>query len=104
MSLVEAIIRTGPIPLDSVSQAEKKRYSEVLSANLAKAVAEQLREVGFPSVKPEIDGKGEKTFQGGLGPKRVDVSYSDDQNGLLLAVSIKSINFAPFGKNLKNRF
>jgi len=39
-----------------------------------------------------------------LGPKKVDVSYSDEQHGLLLAVSIKSINFPPFGKNLKNRF
>ena len=41
---------------------------------------------------------------GGLGPKKVDVSYSDEQHGLLLAVSIKTISFAPFGKNLKNRF
>ncbi|MBX3295272.1 MAG: hypothetical protein KF762_06140 [Acidobacteria bacterium] len=53
---------------------------------------------------PLREGATEKTFQGGLGPKRVDVSFSDDQNGLLLAISIKSINFPKFGKNLKNRF
>jgi hypothetical protein len=51
-----------------------------------------------------INSLKQKAFQGGLGPKKVDVSYSDDQNGLLLAISIKSINFPPFGKNLKNRF
>ncbi|HEU0046070.1 MAG TPA: hypothetical protein VFQ43_00530 [Nitrososphaera sp.] len=104
MTLVEAVVATGPIPPDSANQAEKKRYSEVLSSHLAKAVASGLRDIGFPNVKPDVDGVGEKTFQGGLGPKRVDVSYSDDQNGLLLAVSIKTINFPPFGKNLKNRF
>jgi hypothetical protein len=59
---------------------------------------------GFPHVMPQRDGPGEKAFQGGLGPKKVDVSYSDEQHGLLLAVSIKSISFPPFGKNLKNRF
>lgn len=104
MSLVEAIIATGPIPEPSVSQSEKKRYSEILSDKLARQVASGLREVGFSNVQPTSDGKSEKTFQGGLGPKRVDVSFSDDQNGLLLAVSIKSINFPKYGKNLKNRF
>jgi hypothetical protein len=63
-----------------------------------------LHPVGFPNVKPQRGGPGEKAFQGGLGPKKVDVTYSDEQHGLLLAVSIKSINFAQFGKNLKNRF
>lgn len=104
MSLLEAIVTTGSIPPPDATQAEKKRYSEVLSSHLARQVAAGLRDAGFPNVQPTMDGKGEKTFQGGLGPKRVDVSYSDDQNGLLLAVSIKSINVAPFGKNLKNRF
>ncbi len=104
MSLLDAVIATGQIPLDSVPQAEKKRYSERLSGHLAVEVAESLRIVGFPNVKPLRDGPKEKEFQGGLGPKKVDVSYADEQHGLLLAVSIKSINFAPFGKNLKNRF
>ncbi|MGE5549767.1 MAG: hypothetical protein ACM3ZC_04445 [Bacteroidota bacterium] len=104
MSLCEAITRTGPIPDDGAPQAVKKHYSEVLSRNLAEETAEGLRMVGFPRVKPERGGPGEKEFQGGLGPKKVDVSYSDEQHGLILAVSIKSINFAQFGKNLKNRF
>ncbi len=104
MSLLDAVIATGQVPLDTATQAQKKRYSEILSAHLAVEVSEGLREVGFLTTKPVRGGPGEKAFQGGLGPKRVDVSYSDEQHGLLLAVSLKTINFAPFGKNLKNRF
>ncbi|MGH7862470.1 MAG: hypothetical protein ACREOS_09555, partial [Candidatus Dormibacteraceae bacterium] len=57
-----------------------------------------------PSVKPARGGPGERAFQGGLGPKKVDVSYADERHGLLLAVSVKTICFPPYGKNLKNRF
>lgn len=104
MSLLDAIIATGPLPPEGSTQAQKKRYSEILSSQLAREVAEGLRGVGFSNVKPLRDGPGEKAFQGGLGPKKVDVSYSDEQHGLLFAISIKSINSPPFGKNLKNRF
>lgn len=104
MSLLDAVIATGPVLSEDVPQAQKKRYSELLSRHLAQEVAEGLRRVGFANIKPTREGMGEKEFQGGLGPKKVDVSYSDDRHGLLLAVSIKSINFPPFGKNLKNRF
>lgn len=104
MSLVDAVVRTGVIPLLSQPQAIKKRYSEVLSKNLAVEVAGGLRASGFRNVRPLPDGRGEKEFQGGLGPKKVDVSYSDEWHGLLLAVSIKSICFPEYGKNLKNRF
>lgn len=104
MSLGDAIIATGPAPDDTVSQATKKRYSEVLSSHLAHELAAELRRIGFRNVKPLAGGPGERAFQGGLGPKKVDVSYSDEQHGLMLAVSIKSICFPPFGKNLKNRF
>jgi hypothetical protein len=85
-------------------QPDKKRYSEILSAELAKAVARGLRGLGFAGVRPTETGQGEREFQGGLGPKRVDVSYSDERHGLIMAVSVKTICFAPFGKNLKNRF
>jgi len=104
MSLLDAVIETGLIPEDSASREVKKAYSETLSRHLAVELGEGLRAVGFPKVKPVRGGPGEKEFQGGLGPKKVDVSYADERHGLLLAVSIKTINFAPFGKNLKNRF
>ena len=104
MTLVEAVVRAGPLPGAEASQAEKKRYSEVLSSHLAQDVAEGLRRVGFKNVKPPRGGPGERAFQGGLGPKKVDVSSADEQHGLLLAVSVKTITAAPFGKNLRNRF
>jgi hypothetical protein len=104
MSLSDAVKDTGVIPGDDAKQHIKKRFSEQLSGYLAVEVGEGLTAQGFPNVKPVRDGPGEKAFQGGLGPKRVDVSFADEQHGLLLAVSIKTISFAPFGKNLKNRF
>jgi hypothetical protein len=104
VSLLDAVTGAGEIPDDKAPQARKKRYSEVLSANLAVEVAAGLRSMGFSGTKPIRGGPGEKAFQGGLGPKKVDVSFSDERHGLLLAISIKSINFAPFGKNLANRF
>lgn len=104
MSLIDAVISIGPIPPDDAGRSQKKRYSELLSNHLAVEIAEGLRAVGFPNVKPLRGKQREKEFQGGLGSKRVDVSYADDRHGLLMAVSIKSINFPKFGKNLKNRF
>lgn len=104
MSIVDAVIRTGRIPPVNAPRVDKKRYSEVMSKHLAEEVAEGLRLVGFVGTKPDRDGPGEKAFQGGLGPKKVDVSYSDDRHGLMLAISIKTICFPEYGKNLKNRF
>lgn len=104
MSLVDAVRAVGVIPPGSARQSLKKRYSELLSKGLAEEVAVGLRALNFPNVKPSRGQAGEKAFQGGLGPKRVDVSYSDERHGLLLAVSIKTICFEPFGRNLKNRF
>ncbi len=91
MSLLDAVKSIGAMPSPETPQALKKRYSERLSAALANEVADGLRSVGFPSVRPARGGPGEKEFQGGLGPKKVDVSYSDERHGLLLAVSVKSI-------------
>ena len=103
MSLLDAVIKAGD-PSLATTQSTKKGYSERLSRLLAEEVADGLRNAGFPKVSPERGGPQEKEFQGGLGPKKVDVSYADERNGLLLAVSIKTISYAPFGKNLKNRF
>jgi hypothetical protein len=101
--LLDAVISAGEYRADGM-QAEKKRYSEKLSAALANELAAGLRTIGFPNVRPMHDGPGEREFQGGLGPKRVDVSFADEKHGLLLAVSVKSICSPPYGKNLKNRF
>lgn len=104
MSLADAVSRAGTPPPGDAPREAKKRYSELLSRYLAEEVAKGLRAHGFAGIKPLPGGPGEREFQGGLGPKKVDVSFADERHGLLLAVSIKSICFAPFGKNLKNRF
>lgn len=103
MSLLDAVKDAGTFPVDA-QQHDKKRYSEKLSAELARQVAAGLRDIGFEGTKPLPGGPGERAFQGGLGPKKVDVSYADEQHGLKLAVSIKTITAPPYGKNLKNRF
>lgn len=40
---------------------------------------------------------------GGLGAKKVDVTWATEEAGLLLAISVKSINFPQYQKNLTNR-
>lgn len=104
MSLLDAVLSAGIVPDPDAASKEKKRYSEILSQRLAQEFAKGLRDIGFNNVKPLEGGPGERAFQGGLGPKKVDVSYADEQHGLQLAVSIKTITTAPYGKNLKNRF
>jgi hypothetical protein len=103
MTIAEALKRVGSWDAPA-TQSDRKAWSERLSRFLAQSVAGNLRDLGFSATKPHLDGPGERAFQGGLGPKKVDVSYADEQHGLLLAVSVKTIGFPPYGKNLKNRF
>jgi hypothetical protein len=104
MSLASAIAAVQQPP-PGASREVSKRYAEQVSYSLAREVANGLRRTGFEPVRPTADGKGEKAFQGGLKAKRIDVSHADERNGLLLAVSIKSImTRSDFGKNLSNRF
>ena len=83
MSLLDAVVSAGLIAEESAPQAIKKRFSEILSSHLAVEVADGLRQQGFPNVKPTRGGPGEKAFQGGLGPKKVDVSYADERQAWL---------------------
>jgi len=104
MSLKDAVRAAGVIPSQTATRDDKKRYAERLSKALAEEIAEGMRQAGFANTKPFKGQPGEKEFYGGLGSKKVDVSYSDERHGLIQAVSVKSICFSPFGKNLKNRF
>lgn len=107
MSLLDAVKAAGPIPpsgKEKAAREARQRYADRLARHLAWEVAEGLRAAGFKGIKPKHGGPGEKEFQGGLGPKKVDVSYADDRHGLMLAISLKSITSEPYGKNLKNRF
>ena len=112
--LLEKALRSLPDkPSDSAPQAAKKRYSELLSEAVAQAVAQELRRRGLKETRPAPPGEvglsgAERRIPGGVGAKKVDVTWSTDVAGLMLAVSIKSINFRDarsgnFQKNLTNR-
>jgi hypothetical protein len=100
-------------PGDAAQQSEKKRYSEQVSEAVAQAFAEELRLRGLQGTRPLAVGEGgragaERRMSGGLGAKKVDVTWATEESGLLLAISIKTINFrdtrtANFQKNLTNR-
>jgi hypothetical protein len=111
--LQTALRRLERKPDDSVPAATKKRYSERMSEAAALAIAHELRQRGMREARPsspgELGGSGaERRMAGGLGAKKVDVTWATEEAGLLLAISIKSINFRDgttgnFQKNLINR-
>ncbi|MGH6870354.1 MAG: hypothetical protein ACREHE_02505 [Rhizomicrobium sp.] len=118
MARVDDLLAAGlkglpPKPSDSAPQTQKKRYSELASQALAIAFAEELRLRGLAGSRPtsagEIDASGaERRMAGGIGAKKVDVTWATEESGLLFAISIKTINFSDsktknFQKNLTNR-
>lgn len=100
-------------PPDTATRASKKRYSEQVSQVIAAAFAEELRQRGLKEARPALPGAlgtsgAERRMAGGIGAKRVDVTWATEQSGLLLGISVKSINFRDaktnnFQKNLINR-
>lgn len=117
----EALDSIRPRPSDDASRADKKNFAERLSRVLAEAFAATFRARGMAECLPKShDAPGpsgsERRMAGGIGAKKVDVSWSTDTSGLILALSAKrhsetsskSINFpdartANFQKNLTNR-
>lgn len=68
----------------------------------------ELIELGVKDCQPGPEGGKERQFAGGLGPKKVDVSFATESAGLVLGISIKSICFPDetsknYSKNLTNR-
>lgn len=118
MARVDDLLTAGlrslpPKPPDTASAPTKKNYSERVSNIAAQAFAAELRERGMASARPAPPGVvglsgAERRLAGGLGPKKVDVSWATEESGLLLALSVKTINFRDkrsgnFQKNLTNR-
>jgi hypothetical protein len=112
--LVLRALKTLPSkPPDTATREVKRKYSEDMSAAVAVALADELRQRGMAGARPsgpgDIDVSGtERRLAGGIGSKRVDVTWATEESGLLLGVSIKSINFRDgrsknFQKNLTNR-
>lgn len=100
-------------PADTTDRARKQKYSQRVSEVCANALAEELRRRGLDGARPAPPGLlgasgAERRMAGALGPKRVDVSWATEESGLLLAISVKTINFRDrrsgnFQKNLTNR-
>ena len=111
--LGEALATIGPKPPDSAKASEKKRYSERVSQVVAEVLADELRRRGLSTARPgtvgNVDRSGaERRMSGGIGAKKVDVTWATEESGLLLGISIKSINFRDaksgnYQKNLTNR-
>ena len=111
--LEAALEAVGDKPPDSAGISVKKAYSESISAAVALAVAGELSHRGLKGVRPvppgQIDTSGaERRMAGGIGAKKVDVTWATEEGGLLLGLSIKTINFRDaksknFQKNLTNR-
>lgn len=109
----EAVRALPPKPEDAARQADKKAYSETVSRLMALAFAEDLRRRGCAEVRPVAPGTpgdsgAERRMAGGIGAKKVDVTWATEESGLILGVSIKTINFRDaktrnFQKNLTNR-
>ena len=112
--LLLAALKTLPVkPDDSASQAQKRRYSELMSAAIAPALGQELRERGMKEARPSGPGElgpsgAERRLAGGIGAKKVDVTWATEESGLLLGISVKTISFRDLGtrnfqKNLTNR-
>ena len=112
--LVErALMSLPPKPPDTAERSAKKKYSEDMSRVVAHAFAEELRHRGLMEARPtdpgELGGSGaERRIAGGIGAKKVDVTWATEEGGLMFAASIKTINFRDrrtktFQKNVANR-
>jgi hypothetical protein len=108
-----ALQSAGDKPSDTAKAPEKKAYSEKISNVVANAIGDELRQRGLAGARPappgEFDATGaERRMAGGIGAKKVDVTWATEESGLLLGISIKTINFRDnktknFQKNLTNR-
>ena len=111
---IQSVLKSvGDKPPDTAAASVKKGYSEKISNAVARAIADELRERGLAGARPGPSGKrdasgAERRMAGGIGAKKVDVTWATEEAGLLLGVSVKTINFRDgrtgnFQKNLANR-
>lgn len=110
--LLAAIHTVLPKPMVT-DRDGKKNFSQKLSEALALAFAAELRHRGMKEARPaepgELDVSGaERRMSGGIGAKKVDVTWATEESGLLFAISVKCISYIDkksrnFQKNLTNR-
>jgi hypothetical protein len=111
--LIAAVKSVGAKPADTEPQATKRNWNQRLSNAFALAIADELRQRGMTEARPAGPGEvglsgAERRLAGGIGAKKVDVSWATEDSGLLFAASVKTIMFrdgqtSNFQKNLINR-
>ncbi|MFG1607181.1 hypothetical protein [Actinoplanes sp. NPDC049265] len=111
--LIAGIKGLGPRPSDEAPQGEKNPWVSKLSNVIAGAFGEELRLRGMLEARPagpgEVGLSGvERRLAGGIGAKKVDVTWATEESGLLFAASIKTIMYRDkqsrnYQKNLTNR-
>ncbi len=110
--LLAALAKLLPKPADSAGREAKQAFSQRVSDATAMVLARGLLARGltgtYPVAAAGARAGAERRLAGGIGAKRVDVSWATDESGLLLGMSVKSINFRDarsqnFQKNLTNR-
>ena len=112
-ALTAAVKSAGPKPADDAAQSLKNPWVGRLSNVLALAFADELRLRGMTQARPlgpdELGSSGaERRLAGGIGAKKVDVTWATEESGLILACSVKTIMYRDaksrnFQKNLTNR-
>src|SRR3954470_14002610 len=111
-ALLTSLTAQLPKPPDTASREQKQNFSQRISNAAALVLAEALIARGLQGTYPRpaagTTTGAERRLSGGIGAKRVDVSWATELSGLLLGLSIKSINFRDgrsgnFQKNLTNR-
>ncbi len=111
--LTAALKNMDERPPENSNRIVKRRYSELMSKAIALAFAEELTQRGMKGARPagvgEVGGSGaERRLSGGIGAKKVDVTWTTEESGLVLGCSVKTINFRDgrtknYQKNLTNR-
>lgn len=100
-------------PAADAEQGAKRGYSQSMSNVFATELGAFLRERGCIEARPaapgQLGGSGaERRMAGGIGAKKVDVTWATPEAGLIFAASIKTINAKDaatgnYQKNLTNR-
>ena len=111
--LAAALNGLAPKSEYAASARKKGAYSQDMSNVIALALGEALRQRGMREAMPGVtEGNGrsgsERRMAGGIGAKKVDVTWATEECGLICAASIKTINWRDkksgnYQKNLTNR-
>ena len=110
--LMRALDGLGPKASYAESARRKGLYSQEMSNAVALALSEAFRQRGMRETSPAPSGApgagAERRMAGGIGAKKVDVTWATEECGLILGASVKTINWrdrrsGTFQKNLTNR-